>query len=74
MRAIEGSRGAVRLAVMAGLLLIAGCQTNDVELPRRVGGGTDELKRSPCACLALPLDHSPAGAAATLADLMGRAG
>lgn len=35
-------------------LAVAGCGSS-VEKPKAIGTGIDDMKRSPCACLELPL-------------------
>lgn len=47
-----------RLATVAVLsTLLAGCVSDNVELPKNDASGSDEMKRSPCVCV--DLDYRP---------------
>ncbi|MBL0929422.1 MAG: hypothetical protein IBJ15_04780 [Alphaproteobacteria bacterium] len=47
-----------KLILAAAALMLAGCQSlglgGGVERPRGTGANTDDLRRSPCACMELP--------------------
>lgn len=49
-RMIDRRRG----AALGLALLLAGCGSS-TERPKEIGTGTDDMKRSPCACIELPL-------------------
>lgn len=46
-------RAASLACATAVALLVAGCASGP-EMPQPAGGGTDELRRSPCACIEIP--------------------
>jgi len=46
-----------KLMLAAAAMMLAGCQSlglGGVERPRGTGANTDDLRRSPCACMELP--------------------
>ncbi len=56
----SGRRRARRLFVMAALIVaLSGCAASDEASPVGIGPNTDQLKRSPCACMAVRQVYPP---------------
>lgn len=44
------------ISIAAAVLILSGCTAQNVELPTNAGDGSDEMKKSPCACQELDYD------------------
>ncbi len=47
------------LSISLVTIVLAGCGRSDREVPRGIGEGRDDLKRSPCACLQIDQQDTP---------------